>query len=188
MEEIGEPCALGARVVDTREAARDVWGNEGVEATLARLSASTRATFAIDAVVPAWVPERTFMAWMTALWEGPCNQDQESFARWVRRLNDRGFGTARRLMLSLANPSLILRRADVLWHDEHTHGRMIVAPLDPQCARLTLRDHPFTETELSRAAISEALRHIISRCRVKCATETHSLAKDGSLHIVLSWG
>src|SRR6185312_2989640 len=109
-----------------------------------------------------WVPERFFIEWILGVWNGPCGgSDLEGFARWVDVVTDRGFGEARELLMSLGSPFLLLRRANELWHYEHSGGKLTFAPIDPQTARLSLRDHPFIDLEPSRVAIAEAFRYIL---------------------------
>jgi hypothetical protein len=172
---------------DAREATRDLWGDAGVEATMDRLDDEARRVFAVDARVDKWVPERIFMAWMQALWSSVCREDADELARWSDRITDRGFGTAQRMLLSLASPWLVLRRADALWHSEHTHGTMVMAPLDTRSARLTLHEHPFLTLDVARAALSEALRYILVLTRAKGVTETHEVAPNGAMHVTLAW-
>ncbi len=182
-----EPHALGARVRETREATRDIFGDRAVLDVLSRLDPERRALFT-DEPPPAWVREADYIEYMTRLWEGPCNHDAAAFARWVDRLTDRGFGTAQRLLMSLASPWLIVRRAGALWRTEHSHGDLIVTPLGTSGGRFELRDHPFVNTALAASAIAEAFRHIVFRCRVRWATERHALSPDGALFVEIHWG
>lgn len=180
------PCALGARVVATREATRDVFGDDGVDAVLAALSPETRDLFLPGAPPAPWVAEAAYMAWMSALWDGPCARDEAALRVWVDRLTDRGFGAARRMLLALASPWVVLRRAGALWHGEHTHGELSVTPADGG-ARFELRDHPFVDDHVASLAVSEAYRHIVFRCRVRWARERHYVT-EGALVVVVHWG
>jgi uncharacterized protein (TIGR02265 family) len=185
---LAEPHALGARVRDTREATRDLWGDAVVAAVLAALpDAGDRALFA-GASYPLWVPERAFADWMQAVWDGPAARDAAQLARWVDRLTDRGFGTAKRALMSLASPWVILRRAGSLWRTEHSHGELAVTPLGRTEARFELRGHPFADSEVAAAAISEAYRYIVFRCRTRWATEDHAREPAGTLAVTVRWG
>jgi hypothetical protein len=188
MDASAEPCALGHRVVDTREATRDLWGDDAVATVMARLGPEERAIFERGAHVPTWVPERVYVAWMREVWAGPCAGDAKDLARWANHVTDRGFGFARRMLMSLASPWLILRRAGDLWRGEHTHGTLAATPLGGTSARFVLSDHPFAEHDFTRLAVSESFRYIIERCHTKWTTQTHERAEDGSLRVLIRWG
>jgi len=177
--------ALGIRVVATREATRDLWGKAGVDAVLAALSPDEAATFTGPA--PKWVPEVTYIAWSRAVWHGPAKRDPRAFARWADGVTDKGFGTARRMLMSLASPWIIVRRAGALWRAEHSHGDLTTTPNGTNGARFELRDSPYATDEIGARAISEAFRFIVFRCRVKWAAEEHVRAGD-ALQVELRWG
>ena len=181
-----EPCALGARVDATREATRDLWGSSTVDRVLAALPPDARAPFVRGAQVPRWVPEAYFVAWMNQLWSGPCERDQRGLVRWVDRVTDRGFGAAKRMLLSLASPWVILRRAHSLWRTEHTHGEIAVERLGDRHARLSLRDSTYVDDEVGRHAMAEAFRYHVYRCRTRSAREQHELA-DNALVVSIEW-
>ncbi|MEO8844287.1 MAG: hypothetical protein ABI591_10045 [Kofleriaceae bacterium] len=180
------PSTIGGRVPDTREATRDLWGGEGVEAVMRMLDPAQRVLFAGGATSD-WVPETTYMAWTRGVWDGPAARDPDALARWVDRLTDRGFGTARRMIMSLASPWVIVRRAGALWRTEHSHGELTVVPHDKHSARFELRDHPFAGDDVAAHAVSEAFRYILFRCRVRTATEQHERTADGALFVELRW-
>lgn len=181
------PCAIGGRVHATREATRDLWGNIGVERVFAGLDADARAAFLPHATAKGWLPESTYIAWMHAVWEGPCAHDAAGLARWVDRVTDRGFGKARGMLMALASPWVILRRANALWRSEHTHGDLAIARVSGQAARFELAHHPYVGDPVASAAVSESFRYIILRCRVREASETHTVAPDGALHVSVVW-
>jgi hypothetical protein len=180
------PSAIGARVRDTVEATRDLWGGPAVDEVMAAIDGDARAVFGAS-VAPRWVAETIYMQWTQAVWDGPAKREAAALARWVDRLTDRGFGTARRMLMSLASPWVIVRRAGALWRTEHSHGELAAVPLVGSSVRFELRDHPFTSTEVIAAATSEAFRHIVYRCRVRWATETHEL-DGGALLVEIRWG
>lgn len=177
--------ALGNRVVATRDATRDLFGEVGVEAVLAALAADERAVFV--GAPPKWVLEQTYIAWTRAVYDGPAGRDAATLARWVDRVTDHGFGKARRMLLSLASPWVIVRRAGALWRGEHSHGDLTSAPLGDNSARFELRDSPYVADDLGATAMSEAFRYVLFRCRVKWATEKHRRVGD-ALHVELGWG
>ena len=188
MDDLGGPKALGARIALFREAARTVWNDGIVDAVVARLDDESRAAFQPDATLAEWMPERIFVAFIDALWEvASGGRVDANFLRWVDVVNENGFGHAREVFTSLASPDLLLRRAQELWSFEHSSGTLIYARLGPQSARLTLRDHPFVETEATRTAISEAFRHVIHLTGARDVTESHETTREGFLHVVIAW-
>jgi hypothetical protein len=150
------PRAIGGRVHATREATRDLWGNLGVERVLARLDDDALAAFLPQATAQDWLPESTYMTWMHAVWDGPCAHDAAGFARWVDRVTDRGFGKARGMLMALASPWVILRRANALWRAEHTHGDLAIARVSGRAARFELARHPYVGDPVASAAVSES--------------------------------
>ncbi|MEO6420855.1 MAG: hypothetical protein ABIP39_15690 [Polyangiaceae bacterium] len=183
-----ESCGLGARLAVFREATRTVWGDAAVDTVLANVGEESRAALTPGAVNAEWVPERIFVECIIALWEGPCGRrDSADFRRWVDVVTDRGFAEARELLISLGSPFLVLRRANELWHYEHSHGKLTFAPLDARSARLSLRDHPFIDHESSRVAMGEAFRYIIALSGAADVTETHSVDAAGVLQVILAW-
>lgn len=178
---------LGARVTDTREATRDLYGDAAVDAILSALAPEHRALFVPGASLPRSIPESAYVDWLSRLWEGPLRRDRAELSRWSARITDRGFGTARRVLLSFASPWLILRRAQALWNAEHDTGTLVATPASKTSVTLVLTGHPFCESDVTRAAISEALRHIILRCRVKAVNQRHQPLPSGALEISLDW-
>ncbi|MEO8878068.1 MAG: hypothetical protein ABI461_20925 [Polyangiaceae bacterium] len=148
----------------------------------------TRAAFLPGAVLGDWVPERLFVEFIDSLWKiASVGKSDASFLRWIDIVTDRGFGEARELFTSLASPVFLLRRAQELWRFEHSTGTLTYARLSTESARLTLRDHPFLETEATRTGIAEAFRHIIHLTGAHDVTETHEVSPEGHLHVVIAW-
>lgn len=177
--------ALGPRIIATREATRDLFGMAGVEAVLATLSPDERALF--TGPPPKWVPEAAYIAWTHAVWRGPADRDRARLAAWADRVTDRGFGTARRMLMALASPWVIVRRAGALWRGEHSHGDLTTTPLGSNGTRFELRDSPWCADDVAASAISEAFRYILFRCRVKWVTEEHGVTAN-VLRVDLRWG
>jgi hypothetical protein len=182
------PGGLGSRICVYREAAIIVWSAAFVDDVIAKLDDETRDVFRVGAVLPEWVPERFFTAFIDALANTVSGDLADAaFLRWVDVVIERGFAEARELFTSLGGPLFVLRRAQELWSLDHSTGTLVHTPLGMESARLTLRDHPFLETEATRAAISEAFRYIIQLTGVRGVTESHELTADGQLHVVISW-
>jgi hypothetical protein len=188
MGQTNGPRGLGSRICVYRDAAITVWSSAFVDDVIAKLDDETRDVFRVGAVLPEWVPERFFTAFIDAL-ASAVNGDlaDAAFLRWVDIVIDRGFGESRGLFTSLANPFFVLRRAQELWNSEHTTGTIVNAPLGTNSTRLTLRDHPLLGSAATRAALAESFRHIIQMTGVHDVTETHEFTSDGHLHVVIAW-
>jgi hypothetical protein len=169
--------------------ARDVWGEDGLSELLAKLPDETRHATSGAAFTPlAWYPTRFVLDWDEAKMNGPARGNEEAFRKSVARGIDFGFGRVRRAFLSFATPILLAERAAALWRHDQTHGEISVdsSARDEGRARLTLRDHPFIRTTVSRIAFSEVVRHILSLSRAKNVRETHAASADG-LVVALTW-
>jgi hypothetical protein len=173
-------------------AAVDLFGEEGLYAIGERMPKDVRdATLSGRDFADEWVPDAFIAAWCEAVWfahcEGHAQGEAEIFARYIDRMIDFGFARAQKLLLSLATPPILLRRAPELWRNEFTHGTLTYAPLTIQSGRLTLRDHVLTTGPILRAAIAEALRYAVSLTRTASVKSTHETARDGALHVMVSW-
>ena len=92
----------------------------------------------------------------------------------------------RRFLLERVTPELLAPRVPSLWRNDHSHGDL-TARVEGRGILGRLRNHPFTQTTVSRLYVAELCRHVVSRTRVKNVSETHRLDSDGSLVIHLSW-
>ncbi len=186
MEGVSEPSVLGMRLANAREATREVFGDAGVEDVLGRLGDDERGAFLPGAKLRVWEPDRLLVAWVLAVWEGPCGRSRPDLARWAGAITGRGFGRARRVLISIASPWTLLRRAEALWRGEHTHGTLTVVPVGSQGARVTLRGHLLAQHAVTRDVMAEAFRYIVQLCWVHEVTETHE-HKDDAVHVLVSW-
>lgn len=181
-----EPCGLGARLVSTLEATNNLWGEAGVDDVMKRVSADARAGYQRPGEPPRWVPERWFIEWYEALVAGPAEGKIDGLLRFADEVTECGFGRAKRLVISLASPWLICRQAERLWRSEHSHGKVVVARLDASCARISLSEHPFVESEIAAHGIAEAFRYILSLSSAQGATMAHQI-DAGVLHATIRW-
>ena len=134
-----------------------------------------------------WVDVEAVVAICERAWRGPLGHDEEQLRVWTDRMMDRGFGLARKLLLAIATPSGLLRRAGDLWRDEFTTGRLVAYNTSPTTALATLHDHIFLETELMRAVVSETFRYSVQLTGAKDVREVHEIAANGALVVHLSW-
>lgn len=161
--------------------------SEIASACLALPADAGRAFLLAGRASDAWVAERHVIALGDAAWEGPCARDRATFHRWIDQMIDYGFGRVRRVLLSLANPPMLLRRAPDLWREDHTHGTFGYVPLAVDSARITLRDHAYIDSPVQRDAFAEALRHAMSLCNIRGVTAEETQAPPGALYVVLRW-
>lgn len=188
MGESAEPCSRAVNFAAYREATRALWGESAVEDLVRAMPDDAgRAFLLAGGAGDAWVAERHVIALGDAAWDGPCGRDRATFHRWVDHMIDYGFGRVRRVLLSLANPPMLLRRAPDLWREDHTHGTFGYVPLAVDSARITLRDHPYIDSPVQRDAFAEALRHAMSLCNIRGVTAEETPAPRGALYVVLRW-
>jgi hypothetical protein len=183
----GEPQLKRYFAVASRDALREQWGEAGVQATAAMLEPRIRDD--VLAERPAiWVPERSFIAFHIAVFEGVAGHDREVYARLVRRATELSFGVVRRLLVSLASPRRVFDSGPAMWRADHTHG-VLECRLHESGKQgvLSLRDSPFTESPHARAGLAENLRYVVELSGAKGVVETHALASPGVLEIKLRW-
>jgi hypothetical protein len=184
--ESAEPKLKRYQVIAGCDALREIWGADGVDDVKRRMPVRERGeTFAEH--LPLWFPERPFIAFNFALWEGPCARSRESYVRWLHRTTDLGFGVVKKLLLSTASPRKILESAADLWKADHTHGVMEGRLETDGRGTLTLRDSPFVDTPQARAGMAESLRYVVELAGAKGAIEKHALVPPRTLEVRLRW-
>lgn len=180
--------ARGTILMAFREAAHDLWGEDGEREIGKRLPDVVRAeTLDLAAVNLAWVPEAYVLSWYDALWHGPCDKQREVFARFLCRMMDNGFGRVRKAFLAFAKPAMILSKAPTFWRHDHSHGELTVEALEADSAKVKLSDHPYTRTSLGCLATAEIYRYCVTLCRAKHVTEIHYRDPSGALVVRLRW-
>jgi hypothetical protein len=176
---VEEPMSRGTIVASVAPAVRSLWGDDALEAVLARLPEETRTATTGPALNSLeWYPTRFLLHYDRAIFEGPAGRDETAFRSYLQRRVDLGFGRFRRTFLRFASPERLAQRASELWRNDQTHGELKVETISAEGARLTLRGHPYTTNPISRLAFSEVLRHILSLTRVRNVRETHALVDE----------
>jgi hypothetical protein len=180
-------CARGTILVAFREAVQELYGAEGLAHVARLLPPDVRAATIDDMLVGVqWLSESYVLAWYEALWSGPCDGRADAFCLTLTRMLDRGFGRVRRAFLKLASPETILAKAPSLWRYDHSHGRLGVE-VGNAVARVRLENHIYTESPLSRLAISEIYRYCAALTRVRQVSESHFREPSGALVVTLRW-
>jgi len=182
-----EPVTRGTVWIAFREAAADLWGEEAVQEILEQLPDEAR--HADGGILHAfdWYPTRWLLTWLEVTLAGPAQGDQEIYNQYLARTVDLSFGRVRRALLKIATPPLLARRAAELWRHDHSHGSIEIARLEERVLTGTLSDHPFTETPLGRASITEVLRTLLSLARAHNVRATHQIEGDQRLAIRFTW-
>jgi hypothetical protein len=182
-----EPKVKSYFAIASREAVREVWGDEGVRAVSASLAPRVRDDVFAEPL-PLWIAERSFIALHLAMYETVAERNREEYFRVLRKMTDKSFGVVRRFLVTIASPSRFLESAGSMWKADHTHGS-----LEGRCdangrgGALVLRDSPFTETPHARRGIAENLRYVLELTGANGAVATHALVAPGVLEIKLRW-
>jgi hypothetical protein len=184
-----ESLSKGTIIRSLAAAVSDLWGEEALRAVVDRLPPETRAATTGVGFIPIdWYPTRHILKWGAAILDGPAFGDEVAFTRCVSRSVELGFGIVQRAFLAIATPTRLAARAADLWRHEHTHGTLSIETSDAARgqARLSLRDHPFVAEPLSRIAISEGIRTVLSLSRARNVRESHAVLGE-NLFITLHW-
>lgn len=178
----------GTVLMACREAALACFGEPGLRQLEPLLSETTRRdTVEISAGSFDWMPESYVLEWYQALWQGPCDKRRDLFLKFLDTMIDAGFGRIRKTLVSLAGPSTLLNKATKLWEHDHSHGVLQLVALEEGSARVSLSEHPYTQTSLARLATAEIYRHCLSLCRVRNVVEVHYREPTGALVVCLRW-
>jgi hypothetical protein len=181
------PLARGVVMGGLRQAAIDVWGDEGLKMIGAALPTAVRASTFEQFVIPlSWYPETHVTAWFEAAYEHPAARREKDFCTYLDRMMDYGFGRIRKALLRLASPGLVLSQAPRLWRHDHSHGHVEVVMHDA-AAELSLRDHVYAADPISRIALAEIYRYGVSLTGVPRVTATHEVDRSGALVVSLRW-
>jgi hypothetical protein len=193
-------------------ATREMWGERGLHIMRERLPEETRrATLDEIVMASAWLSVVHIIKWHETIYEELASRDDDVFMRFVDRGLDHGFGRVQKFFLGFASPRLLIERAPTLWRRQHTHGTLTVktegdydyalpeaqgsALADAKeisVATVTLKDHPLIDVPLSRRALAEAWRHVLTLARVHDVKESHAVEATGpagekSLIARLTW-
>ena len=186
-----DPLCRGTFVHTCRDAAVKLWGPSSLESIARHLPDDVRRK-TLDSIPISleWHPESHVVAWNEAAWRGPCAEDEARFRAFIDCWTDLCFGRMRRALIAFLTPAGLFKRAPDLWRHDHTHGLLAATTRDgaARAMTITLTDHPYLATPVSRRAIAETFRHIVSRTRVRDVRETHTLQSTRALVVKISWG
>lgn len=166
-------------------ALRELHGERTAFAMMAELPPRVRAATEREA---EWLPLEFVVAWLEAAWEGPLARDHAALVRCVDRMMELGFGRVRRVLLAIATPQGVVRRASELWRGELSDGRMVSYSTSATSARFVLYEHPFLENQLTRDVSAEAIRYALALAGAKNARVVAGGALLEPLVLDISWG
>ncbi|MGZ3421890.1 MAG: hypothetical protein ACXVEF_10020 [Polyangiales bacterium] len=179
--------AVRGRILEGfKPAVRQIFGEDAVVRIAAHLPDAVRAS-TLDGPTPNWVPEAHMIAFCTAVDEVLGGGDDEALRRWSASAIDHGFGVARRVLLTIATPSVIVRRSGELWRDEFTSGRLVAFSTQSNEALLTLHESPFTEAVRMRVVVAEAYRRTVELAGANDVAAAYDPESARTLAVTLCW-
>lgn len=183
-----EPSSRATHVVAFRAASLAMWGNDGWQAVIDRLPHDTCEALVQGGVVIAagWVPERHMVKLAEVVFDGPARGNIDTYREFVHQVIALGFGRVRRVLVQLAHPHAVLRRAPELWRHDHTHGELTVQ-MDEKSALVFVTHDVLTATQLSRATAAEMFRAVLTLTRARDVKQEHGLDAGGRLRVLLKW-
>jgi hypothetical protein len=174
-----------------RAAAAELWDVTVLTELGVQLSADTRRS-TVDALfilADARFPERYVVEWLQAVWQGPCGRDHGKLRSFMGRVCAHGFARMRRMLLETTSPEQLVDKVAAIWESQHSHGKMTMELCGPNQMRVRLADHPYVEWPLTRTALGEFCRYVVSLCRgVKEVDEFNNRRDaDGAFSADLRW-
>lgn len=163
-------------------ATRDMFGDPVERELLAAIPSEARALDDHE-----WLSIDHLERFCELAWEGPLGGNLALLRTWTDRMIDHGFGRVRRLLLTIATPAGLVRRAGELWRDEHTDGRLIAYSTSPKSAIATLHEHDFIGNPLMRQLVAETFRYSLELAGARGAQEAHHAHANGTLVVNLTW-
>jgi len=131
-----------------------------------------------------WVPLEHIVAWCEA---AIVDVPQSKLRPFVDHMMDQGFGRVHRVLLAIATPHGVLRRAGEMWREEFTDGRLVAYATSPNTAIATLYDHRFLESPGLRAVVAESFRYTLALSGARDVIEEHGSEDGGPLLVRFSW-
>lgn len=183
-----EPRARRTIFTAFRRAAVDLWKEDGLRQIGAAMTDEARKR-CIDPVVigEEMLPERFVLEWYECAWAGPAGRNRDAYNRFLDRMMDHGFSRVRKLLLGMANPTIVARKSPELWRHDHTHGELTTRPLSERSSEFRLTDHPYLETPLARSSIAEIYRYALSLARANDVQARHRLEDERTLVVHIEW-
>lgn len=180
------PQARGTLVAGALAAVRAMWEEEGIARLGGLLEPEVRHALLDAIVLPVgWYPEPYFESLCHAVWNGLAARDDALFQSFIHGSIDSVWGRVHRVLMGLATPGLLARRAPELWRHDHSHGELSVELRD-RSGTIRIARYPYIRADLMAHAQAESLRYILSHARVREVRVSHVL-QDDVLSVKLDW-
>lgn len=168
-------------------AVTELWGAPGLAEVRARLDLEARMALCDEIVLPVgWYREDHFESFCEAVWSVLARSDQRAFDTFIRRSIDHFWSRVHKVLMSLATPHLLARRAPALWQHDHTHGTLTV-DLRERGGTVRVRGYPYRRTGIMPRGHSESFRYILSHARVREVRASQVVDERGDFVVTLEW-
>jgi uncharacterized protein (TIGR02265 family) len=169
-------------------AVEHLWGRGALDAMRGRLALpADHALFDQIASPLSWYPEKLAARVGAIVWDELTARDEAAFAGFAERTIDHGWGRMHSVLVRLATPKLLARRAPELWRRDHSHGAVEVTVVDPTTLRLRLSDHPWVHDPVMRRFQARSFRYILSLTRVRDLETVEAADVAGALVMTATW-
>lgn len=173
-------------LIGFRAACLQMWGEDGYQRVSSELPNHVRERTAGMRPLPDWILLDDLIAWHQAVWDGPARRNERIMTEHVHATVDQGFGRVKRLLLGVSTPHSLAPRVVALWRDEYSTGKLESSSLEARSIHLTLREHPYVDSQLMRFVIAEVFRYVLSLTQARNVTAVHAV-RESALVVVLRW-
>jgi hypothetical protein len=151
-----------------------LWGRGALDALRGRLDLPAEHVLFDQIASPlSWYPENLAARIGAIVWDDLAARDEAALQRFAEQTIDHGWGRMHSVLVRLATPRILARRAPELWRRDHSHGDVEVVVVDPTTLRLRLSDHP--------------CRYILSLTRVRDLETVEAPDPAGALVMTATW-
>jgi hypothetical protein len=184
---VDESRARGTVFVAFREAAVEVWGEQGLRSLASSLPEDVRAATIDEMVVSlGFYPERYTIAWFNTAYAVMSHRSDREYYAFLDSMMDHGFGRVRRALLRLATPGFLLDQAASLWRHDHSHGTL-VSETTRGLGTLVLSHHDYVRDTVARASLAEIFRYAVQLTGARQVTASHQVTSPNVLTVTLRW-
>jgi hypothetical protein len=164
-----------------------LWGAAGLDAMKRQFDPPERRVLFEEIALPgAWYAEELTARFRRIVWTDLAGHNETTFAGFVDRSVDHGWGRIHSVLVRLATPRTLAHRAQELWRQDHSHGNVEVE-MDDTTARLRLFNHPYLRDPVMRRFQAEAFRYIFSLTRVRDLRTVIGSDPEGALVMTATW-
>jgi hypothetical protein len=165
-----------------------LWGRGALDALRGRLDLPAEHVLFDQIASPlSWYPENLAARIGAIVWDDLAARDEAALQRFAEQTIDHGWGRMHSVLVRLATPRILARRAPELWRRDHSHGDVEVVVVDPTTLRLRLSDHPWVRDPVMRRFQARAFRYILSLTRVRDLETVEAPDPAGALVMTATW-